>query len=226
MKVLVTVWGYITFYPLLTPVVFIPIIWLLRRAFRSVSENLNAFVLVIVAAGTMAGATYFNFQYGLKTYSNYLAKHGAEAEATVISLGKANSLLTTEKTDEIGILFRDEHSRTFKVTYRGDERRLYPAIADLKVMPVIGDRMRVQYYPLAESVFLISTDPKKSEYAAKIVCEDLQTKLKEFQARVKFGEQLSNESKQAYRQTIQSLLETDCLSLSDRDFYRGILQTI
>lgn len=226
MKVIVYIWGYITLYPLLTPVVFIPIIWLLRRIFRSVSENLNAFVLILLAAAVMGGATYFNFTHGLKSYSNFLTKNGYETDATVISVGLANSPMSSEKTDEIGILFRDEHSRTFKVAYRGDERRLYPPIPELKTKPIIGDRLRVQFYPQAETTFLVLTDPKKSEYAAKIVCENLQAAIKAYDAQIKFGVQPSADQKQGHRQNIQGLLDANCVSLTDRDFYRGILQTL
>lgn len=226
MKFFIYVWSYVTLYPVLTPIVLLPLFWLARMTILAYSRQVNAAFIMFATVASIIFATYFNYVDGPEAYSDFLGRRGVETDATVTSVAPYNSSIATSKATAIEVLFRDENNRTYKLTYSTDQRRLLPSLGELEPVPEIGEQLRIRYFPGVESGFIVLTAPEKSVYGARLRCAVRKSQLATSETRFKFETPPLATTRKAYQEAIQAALEFNCLTPTDRDLYRGLLKTL
>lgn len=223
MNLLVLIWGWIVFTPILAPLFALPVLFVLGKVLRFALRRVNIAIIFILMSLTLAAVTYGNAQYGLKYYFEFLGQRGTETTGTVMSVLKESNLFGNESRIIVGVQFKNSFGEQKNISVSLSEPRLYPYGSKLNLVPEIGDEMRVRYFPKVETGLIINTDPRLSPFGAKVQCLQLDVDLKI--ALIRYGADTPplQEAKQGYKDAIKRLLETNCLSLNDRNHYRGIL---
>jgi hypothetical protein len=223
MKVLVLIWGWIVFTPVLAPIVALPILYIVGKFLRFALRSVNIAVIFILLSLALGGITYFNAQKGLQTYFDFLGRRGVETSATVINVLKQSNLFGNESPVIVTLEFQNNFGVRHSVAVSLSEPRLYPYGEKLNLIPELGDEMRVRYFPEVETGLIINTEPKLSEFGTKVECLQLNSDLKIAQIRMSIDVPPGRPAVDGYKVAIQRLLDTNCLSLNDRNHYRGVL---
>lgn len=226
-KALVFIWSQITLFPLLTPLILWPVLWLFNRLFlRKPLENVNAALIFFIGVAIVIYATIVNFDDGPKLYFDFLVKRGVEADAIVTSVHKVTAIPQFEKTDEVVMQLRTVDGPTVNISHQTEARRFYPVVEGIIPPPKVGDKIRIRYFPKIENGFIVMTDSDKSEYGERLNCIRLNQKFQMAEKQFKFVEYPDPKLIAGYRELIEERLRTNCISLEERDALRATLQKI
>lgn len=224
MKNLVLLWGWVVFFPVLAPVIALPLLVLLGRAVRSLSARVNTALLFFGVCALLGGIAYGNLRYGRELFFDFLKTNG-EAHIAKVSDVRRSSSLGGGGTLEVGLLYNSPITGEMSITIPLTATRVLPDIDGLDFAPEIGDTISLYVYPQAERVLMIDSDPKKSSYGAKLRCVLLQRRFDRAQLRLKASDPPTLEIRDGYIQAIKDLLETTCPNLEQRNHLRGLLST-
>ena len=226
-KALVFIWGQLTLFPLLTPILTWPILWFINRHFlRKPLERVNAALIFFIGIAIVTYATIFNFTEGPKLYFDFLAKRGVETEATVISVHSVMAIPQFEKTDEVVLQLRTTTGRTILISHQTETRRFYPIVEGALPPPKVGDKIRIRYFPNLENGFVVLTDSDKSGYGEQLNCIRINQIFTKIEKQYKFAEYPDSTLVASYREIIEEILRTNCLTLAERDNYRALLERL
>lgn len=223
MKVLVLIWGWVVFTPVLAPVFALPVLFAVGKVLRFALRRVNIAIIFLLLSAALGAITHFNAQNGLQYYFDFLGRRGVETSATVINVLKQSNLFGNESPVIVTVEFQNSVGERQSVAVSLSEPRLYPHGAKLNLVPELGDEMRVRYFPQVESGLVINTDPKLSSFGQKVECLQLNSDLKIAQIRMSVDVPPIRPTIEGYKVAIQRLLDTTCLSLNDRNHYRGVL---
>lgn len=226
MKVLVLIWGWIVFTPILAPIFALPILFVIGKFLRFALRRVNIAVILLLLGFALGGITFFNAQKGLQTYFDFLGRRGVETSATVINVLKQSNLFGNESPVIVTVEFQNNLGVRQSVSVSLSEPRVYPYGEKLNVAPELGEEVRIRYFPEVESGLVINTEPKLSAFGRKVECVQLQSDLKIAKIRMSIEVPPARPEVDAYKIAIQRLLDTNCLSLNDRNHYRGVLSTL
>lgn len=223
MKVLVLIWGWMVFTPVLAPIFALPVLFVVGKILRFVLRRINISFILLFLSGALGAVTYLNAQYGLKFYFDFLGRKGVETSGRVINVVKQSNLFGSEAPIIVTVEFQNSIGKLHSVAVSLSESRLYPHGNKLNLVPELGDDMRVRYFPEVESGLIINTDPKLSAFGQKVECIQMKSDLKIAQLRMQDFVTKDHPSVQAYKTSIQRLLDSNCLNLNERNHYRGVL---
>ena len=223
MKILVLIWGWVVFTPVLAPIFALPVLYAVGKVLRFLLRRVNIAIIFLLLSGVLGGITYFNAQNGLQYYFDFLGRRGVETSATVINVLKQSNLFGNESPVIVTVEFQNSIGERQSEAVSLSEPRLYPHGAKLNLVPELGDEMRIRYFPQVESGLVINTDPKLSSFGQKVECIQLKSDLKIAQIRMNFEMPPARPAVDGYKVAIQRLLNTNCLDLNDRNHYRGVL---
>lgn len=223
MKVLVLIWGWVVFTPVLAPIFALPVLFVVGKVLRFALRRVNIAIIFLLLSGALGAITHFNAQNGLQYYFDFLGRRGVETSATVINVLKQSNLFGNESPVIVTLEFQNSVGERQSVAVSLSEPRVYPYGAKLNLVPELGDEMRVRYFPQVESGLVINTDPKLSSFGQKVECLQLNSDLKIAQIRMGLEVPPPRTAVDGYKVAIQRLLDTTCLSLNDRNHYRGVL---
>ncbi len=223
MKVLVLIWGWIVFTPILAPIFALPLLVLVGKVLRFALRRVSIAIIFVALSLALGAITYLNAQYGLQYYFDFLGKKGAEANGVVVNVLKESNLLGNESKIVVTIQFQNSFGETQNIAVSLNEPRLYPHGAKLNFLPELGDSVQIRYFPQVETGLMIDTDPNRSAVGKKVQCLQLNSELKIAQIRYSYETPAGRIETDAYKVAIQALLDSPCLSLADRNHYRGIL---
>ena len=173
---------------------------------------------MIAAVG---GLTYQNFVSGPDAYNSFLESRGVEADAAVISVKKSSSVFA-EGSDEIEITVQEESGAVIEMSFTSHDRRFYPPVETPTVAPENGDRIRIRYFPGAETGFIVLSDPKKSFYGGKIACADAKKIMAATEKANRFND-FNPDARKRYRKAIEQALALSCLDYQETERLRGLL---
>lgn len=226
-KLLVFVWGQVTIFPLLAPVVVFALLWALHRFFlRSSLKNVNAALIFFAGLAITGYATFTIYTVGPRLYAEYLEKHGVETDSAVVEVSRSLAIPQFENRDHVTVRFTKPDGVEVKVTHQSEERRFYPPIEGVVPTPKVGDRLRIRYFPNAEGAFIVLIDPEKSRFGENLRCASLQQEYASISKRYKFQDYPTVELKAEYRTTLDTRLRSQCLSNEERETLRKELETI
>lgn len=224
MKNLVSLWGWVVFYPVLAPIIALPILVFLGRTIRSLSAKVNTALLFFSVCLLLGGIAYGNLRYGRDLFFEFLKTKG-ESHLAKVSDVRRSSKLSGGGSLDVSLLYNSPVTGEMNVTVPLNAARVLPDIEGLDVPPEIGDTVSIYVYPRAETVLMIDGDPKKSTYGAKLQCVVLQRRYERTQLRLKASDFPTADIREAYIQAIKDLLETTCPNLEQRNHLRGLLST-
>jgi hypothetical protein len=225
MKSLIVVWGWVVFYPVLAPVVTLPLLVFLVKILRSISTRINAALILIVACLLLGAVAYANLRFGPTLYFSFLQKNGEEITAKVTDVRKGSNL-SGESSTKVDLLYTSPTTGETSVTLPLSANRILPSVESLELSPEIGDTVRIHVFPQAESAMMISSDPEKSTYGAKLRCASLQRRFNRAELRAKATELLGGPARLEFIQAIQELLNSPCPNLEQRNHLRGLISTL
>ncbi len=223
MKALVLVWSFVNLFPAVTPFILFPVFFLIAHLIRNNLENIHSGLLFLAICGVIGAITYENFVRGPEHYNSFLEQRGAELDAAVTVIKKSESIFPSEDGNEVAISFQDESGTTIETSYMTHDRRYFPPLHAPVVPPEPGDRIRIRYYPGAETGFLVLSDPKKSIYGGKIACNEAKHQLAVAEKGFRFEDYASAERRSAFRKAIDTAIGMNCLDIKESERVRAFL---
>ena len=226
-KLLVFIWGQLTIFPLLAPVVIFGVLWGLHRLFlRQLLKNVNAALVFFFGVTLVLVATYTLVTSGPELYANFLEEHGVETDASVAAVSRTLAIPQFEDRDQVKLTFLTDDGVDMSVIHQSETRRFYPPIEGAIPPPKVGDRLRIRYYPGAADSFLVLTDPEKSRYGATLLCAKQKHEYEVLGKRYRHADFPPAELKAEFRAIIETRLRSHCLSMNEREDLRAELETL
>lgn len=223
MKVLVLIWSCANLFPIITPVILFPIFWIVAHFLRNNLEQMHSGLGFLFFCAALGGLTYVNFTQGPDHYFDFLERRGVEVNAKVTSVKKATSLLAIDGSDEVGLTFQNETGTTFEMSYVSHDRRFYPPVEQPVTPPEPGDRIRIRYFPGAESGFVVLSDSQKSEYGRRIICGQAKNFLLAAEKGFRAEDFPSGERRQKFKTAIGTAIGLGCLDFKETERIRAFL---